>query len=73
MSDAKQLTPIDPMGGKLKNGPDSGGGYMDDGVQGRKVPVGKGEGGPGQKTGIDPRTGGGLLRKGSGDAGGIMK
>jgi hypothetical protein len=26
---ARQLTPIDPMGGPLKDSPDHGGGYMD--------------------------------------------
>jgi hypothetical protein len=70
-NEARQLTPIDIKGGALKDGPDNGGGYMDNGVQGRKVPVGKGEGGPGQSGGIKPINGP-LQRKG-GDAGGVMK
>ena len=71
MSDAKQLTPIKLMGNVLQDGSDNPGGYMDTGVQGRKVPVGKGEGGPGQSGGVKPINGP-LQRKGQ-DAGGIMK
>jgi hypothetical protein len=70
-NEAKQHTPINPMGLKRGTSGDAGG-IMDEGVQGKKVSVGKGEGGPGQKSGVDPKTGGGLLRKGEA-AGGVMK
>jgi hypothetical protein len=70
LSGKKTLPGFDPKGGKLSDGPDNAGGYMETGSAGRKVPLSKGEGQGSVSKGIDPK--GGQLLEGPDNPGGRM-